>query len=132
MRIAELDISDEHETLSIDSTLEEAARILLQMNRGVLILLDSTKIPKGILTDSHLLKSMANGLNPKDEKSSKHMDSNILLVNLDYFVSDIIEDMKLKKPSAVVVVNSNAELQGYFSPQDYSEALTRMGMKRKV
>ena len=127
MRISELDIKDEHDSISQESTLTEAAKKVLNLKSGVLVILDG-ETPVGILTDYHLLLSMSKGLNCAEEKCLNHMDSNILSVTSDSKVKDVMLDMHTKKPVAVVVVDEG-KLSGYFSPQDYRTAISSITSK---
>ena len=127
MRVSDLEIKDEHVIVSPETTLDVAAKKILELGKGVLVVLDNRRpnygSPLGILTDSHLLMALAKSLDCKNETCLNHLDSNFITVKLDDEVKDISKEMQTKKPSSVMVVNENDNFVGYFSPNDYREAL---------
>jgi|8_EtaG_2_1085327.scaffolds.fasta_scaffold01893_5 predicted transcriptional regulator len=122
MRISDLNITDEYDTISKHATLSEAAKKILALERGVLVVVDD-KLPMGIVTDSHMLVAMSNDLDCRVEKCEDHLDSNILSVNYNSTVKEAALMMNVKKPIAVTVVDDNLKLVGYFSPNDYRDAI---------
>ena len=120
MQVSQLEIKDEHDTVLPDATLVDASKKILQLARGVLVVVDEGK-PLGTLSDSHILTALSKSLDCRKEACKNHMDTNILSVNLTDNVKDILVLMKMKKPTAVVVVDESQQFIGYFSPNDYRE-----------
>ena len=52
------------------------------------------------------------------------MNTDIMSVGLDTDVSEIVSEMNARKPHAVVAVDGSGAFAGYFSPNDYREALS--------
>ena len=52
------------------------------------------------------------------------MNTDIMAVGLDTEVSEIVSEMNARKPHAVVAVDGDGSFAGYFSPNDYREALS--------
>tara|TARA_R100001163_G_scaffold38285_1_gene29200 strand:+ start:75 stop:458 length:384 start_codon:yes stop_codon:yes gene_type:complete len=125
MQVSQLEIKDEHDTVLPDATLVDASKKILQLARGVLVVVDEGK-PLGTLSDSHILTALSKSLDCRKEACKDHMDTNILSVNLTDNVKDILVLMKMKKPTAVVVVDESQQFIGYFSPNDYREALSSL------
>ena len=125
MQVSALQIDDEHDTVSPKSTLVEASQKVLELARGVLVVVDEGK-PLGILSDSHILSALSQSLDCRNEICENHMDRNILSVNLNDNLKDVSEMMRVKKPTAVIVVNDLSLFQGYFSPNDYRDALSSL------
>ena len=114
MQVSALQIDDEHDTVSPKSTLVEASQKVLELARGILVVVDEGK-PLGILSDSHILSALSQSLDCRNEICENHMDRNILSVNLNDNLKDVTEMMRVKKPTAVIVVNDSSLFQGYFS-----------------
>lgn len=125
MQVSQLEIKDEHDTILPDATLVDASKKILKLARGVLVVVDEGK-PLGTLSDSHILTALSKSLDCRKEACKDHMDTNILSVNLTDNVKDILVLMKMKKPTAVVVVDESQQFIGYFSPNDYREALSSL------
>ena len=124
MKVSELVLNDEHDTISPDTSLVEATKKLLSLPRGVLIIVDNGNIPKGVLADAQILRAVAEGLDCNTENCGQHMNTDIMSVGLDTEVSEIVAEMNARKPHAVVAVDSEGSFAGYFSPNDYREALS--------
>ncbi|MBJ23745.1 MAG: hypothetical protein CMB64_03660 [Euryarchaeota archaeon] len=124
MKVSELVLTDEHETISPDASLVEATKKLLSLPRGVLIILDSNNSPKGVIADAQILRAVSEGLDCHEETCSGHMNTDIMSVGLDTDVSEIVSEMNARKPHAVVAVDADGSFAGYFSPNDYREALS--------
>ena len=125
MQISELQIDDEHDTISANDPLALAAKKILGLARGVLVVVQDGK-PLGTMSDSHLLLALYSNIDCRDEICKNHMDSNFLAVNLTDTIEEVSKAMKHKKPSAVVVVDESGMLSGYFSPNDYRELLSSL------
>ena len=124
MKVSELVLTDEHDTISPDTSLVEATKKLLSLPRGVLIVLGKDKTPKGVLADAQILRAVSEGLDCHKETCASHMNTDIMAVGLDTEVSEIVSEMNARKPHAVVAVDGNGSFAGYFSPNDYREALS--------
>ena len=66
MRISDLNITDEYDTISKHATLSEAAKKILALERGVLVVVDD-KHTYWHSTDSHMLVAMSNDLDCRVE-----------------------------------------------------------------
>ncbi|RAH16605.1 MAG: hypothetical protein CMB56_000750 [Methanobacteriota archaeon] len=124
MKVSELVLTDEHDTISPDTSLVEATKKLLSLPRGVLIILDSDNSPKGVLADAQILRAVSEGLDCHSETCANHMNTDIMSVGLNTEVSEIVSEMNARKPHAVVAIDDDGCFAGYFSPNDYREALS--------
>ena len=124
MKVSELVLTDEHDTILPDTSLVEATKKLLSLPRGVLIVLGKDKTPKGVLADAQILRAVSEGLDCHKETCASHMNTDIMSVSLDTEVSEIVAEMNARKPHAVVAVDGDGGFAGYFSPNDYREALS--------
>lgn len=122
VRISDLELSDEHDTISLEATLVDAANKLLALPRGVLVVLDDTKA-KGVLTSVQLLTALASGDDMNGELCGAHMDMDVMEVNLSDELEDLKPELSARKPHAILAVDDAGDFAGYFSPNDYREAL---------
>ena len=60
--VADLTLDDEHMTIGLDDSLQEAAERLLTISGGILVVLDENQHVKGVIGQRQLLKAMANGV----------------------------------------------------------------------
>jgi len=81
--------------------------------------------PKGVISDAHILQAVADGMDCGTETCSSHMDTDIMHVNLDDEINSLVDQMTKRRPNAVVAVDESGTFVGYFSPNDYREALAR-------
>lgn len=127
MRVSDLEINDEHKIVSPEITLDKAAKEILELGRGVLVVLENRR-PLGILTDSHILLALSESLDCRNEICHNHLDSNFITVKLEDDVKNLSLGAKMRsqKPSSIMVVDDSDNFVGYFSPNDYREALSSL------
>ena len=125
MKVSDLILTDEHDTVSLNDSLKDATKKLLALPRGVLIVLAEENAPKGVISDAHILQAVADGMDCGSETCSSHMDTDIMHVNLEDEINSLVDQMTKRRPNAVVAVDENGVFVGYFSPNDYREALAR-------
>jgi CBS-domain-containing membrane protein len=87
-----------------------------------LVVLDDTKA-KGVLTSVQLLTALASGDDMNGELCGAHMDMDVMEVNLSDELEDLNPELSARKPHAILAVDDAGDFAGYFSPNDYREAL---------
>lgn len=122
-QVKDLKLDDEHLTIGMDDSLQEAARRLLTISGGILIVLDDDEKVKGVLGQRQLVQALADGINAADTACHAHMEMDFLQVNLDDALNEVLADVRKRSPQAVVAVDDEEVFSGYFSPGDYQEAL---------
>ena len=120
--VADLKLDDEHITIGIDDTMAEAARRLLTLSGGILIVLDEESKTKGVIGNRQFLKALAENVNANDVKCSEWMEMDFLEVKLSETLKSVLSEIKKRAPQAVVAVEEDGEFVGYFSPSDYQQA----------
>ena len=126
VKVSDLILTDEHDVVDMDDSIATAADKLLSLGRGILIVLGDDKKVKGIVTSNQILSAVSGGGNPTTDTVGEHMDADVMEVGQNDKVDDIIVMMNERKPHAVVAVNSDGLFAGYFSPNDYREALAHI------
>lgn len=126
VKVSDLVLTDEHDVVSEDESLSSATQKLLNLARGILIVLTDEKKVRGIVTSTQVLQAVAEGQNPTDVTCGTAMDTDVMEVGLGDLIDDIVGQMTERKPHAVVAVDDAGDFAGYFSPNDYREALARI------
>ena len=120
--IGDLNLNDEHITVGINDTLQEAARRLLTVPGGILIVLDDEVKAKGIIGYKQLLLSIDKDIDTKSAICGQHMEMDFMEVEVTENIATVLKKIKQRSPQAVVVVDKDGEFTGYFSPSDYRES----------
>lgn len=121
--VADLTLDDEHMTIGLDDSLQEAAERLLTISGGILVVLDENQHVKGVIGQRQLLKAMANGVDVSSTQCHEHMEMDFMKVRNEDSLKQVLADVQTRSPQAVVAVDEDEVFIGYFSPTDYQEAV---------
>ncbi|MDP6194874.1 MAG: CBS domain-containing protein [Candidatus Poseidonia sp.] len=121
--VADLTLDDEHMTVGVSDTLQEAAKRLLTISGGIVVVLDDDQRVKGVLGQRQLIKALSEGVEAASAQCHEHMEMDFMQVELKDSIKSVLADIKTRSPQAVVAVDENQEFVGYFSPGDYQEAV---------
>lgn len=124
VRISDLVLTDEHDTIELGDNLVNAAKVLLALPRGVLIGLDEG-VAKGVITSVQIVQAVADGKDMSSVLVSDIIDLDIMKVPLNGLLADLVPEMAERRPHAIVAVDDDGKFAGYFSPNDYREALQK-------
>jgi predicted transcriptional regulator len=120
--VADLDLNDEHITAGLDDSLQEAAKRLLTVPGGILVILDDDSKVKGVIGHKQILSAIVKGVEPSNAKCSDYMEIDFMEIKYNQNLSEVLKQIKQRTPQAVVSVDDNGEFSGYFSPSDYLES----------
>lgn len=121
--VADLTLDDEHMTVGVADTLQEAAKRLLTISGGIVVVLDDDQRVKGVLGQRQLIKAMSEGVDGEGTQCHEYMEMDFMQVELKDSLKSVLADIQTRSPQAVVAVDENQEFVGYFSPGDYQEAV---------
>ncbi len=121
--VADLTLDDEHMTVGVADTLQEAAKRLLTISGGIMVVLDDDQRVKGVLGQRQLIKAMSEGVDGEAAQCHEYMEMDFMQVELKDSLKGVLADIQTRSPQAVVAVDENQEFVGYFSPGDYQEAV---------
>lgn len=121
--MADLTLDDEHMTVGVADTLREAAKRLLTISGGIVVVLDDDQRVKGVLGQRQLIKAMSEGVDGEAAQCHEYMEMDFMQVELKDSLKSVLADIQTRSPQAVVAVDENQEFVGYFSPGDYQEAV---------
>ena len=106
----------------MSDTLQEAARRLLTVPGGILIVLDDESKVKGIIGYKQLLRAIDKEIDTKTATCAEHMEMDYMEIRLHEDLVDVLKNIRKRSPQAVVAVDDNGDFSGYFSPSDYQES----------
>src|SRR6056300_534847 len=121
--VRDLTLDDEHMTIGGEDTIQEAAKRLLTLPGGILVVLNDENRVQGVIGQRQLVKALADGVDASSNRCHEHMEMDLLTVRLSDDLAGVLSDVKAWSPQAVVAVDENEEFIGYFSPGDYQEAV---------
>ena len=121
--VRDLTLDDEHMTIGSDDTVQEAAKRLLTVPGGILVVLNDENRVQGVLGQRQLVKALADGVDATADRCHEHMEMDLMTVRLDDDLKAVLADVQARSPQAVVAVDDTDEFVGYFSPGDYQEAV---------
>jgi signal-transduction protein with cAMP-binding, CBS, and nucleotidyltransferase domain len=131
LKVSDLVITDEFKTINVKFTGKDAAEKLMEIPRGVVLVLDDNKKAKGVLTAREFLVSIVKGQDPVQLKIGDLMNTDIFEIGYEEYLDDVVPKVTQHDPYAVVVVDKKGIFKGYFSPKDYQEALARINYQRQ-
>lgn len=117
--VADLDLNDEHMTIGLSDTLKEAAKRLLSIPGGVLVVLADDSKVKGVIGHKQLLLAIDSDADTKTATCAEHMEMDFMEVNLDEDLQVVLQKIRQRSPQAVVAIDDHGDFNGYFSPNDY-------------
>lgn len=86
-------------------------------------MLDDDQRVKGVLGQRQLIKALSEGVDATSSQCHQHMEMDFMKVKLSDSLKNVLADVRLRSPQAVIAVDEHDEFIGYFSPGDYQEAV---------
>ena len=104
---------------TVDSTLQEAARLMLEHDCGAIPVVDEMGQPVGVITDRDITcRTVAQGINPLDQKAGDVMTSPVDTVSEHTSLEDCCEIMERDQIRRVVVVDRQGKCCGIVAQAD--------------
>ena len=95
-------------------------------NGAVLIHNPKTDQIDGVITIRELLSVCAENKAPSKVKAKDRMKSNIIEMPRSLALSEALDELGRLQPDAIVIRDEGGQFCGYFSPDDYREAVRRL------
>ncbi|MDG6223890.1 MAG: CBS domain-containing protein [Candidatus Thermoplasmatota archaeon] len=127
LTIKNFTITDEFISVMRDLPCRDLAKKLMEVPKGVIFALED-ETPVGAITAREFLIATMNGDNLQEMVTEDIMNTNIMEIGMDDNISEVIQKISKFAPYAIVVKDSEGAFRGYFSPNDYREALKRLGL----
>jgi CBS domain-containing protein len=104
-------------TVGPDHSLREAASAMWQRQVGAAVVLDPDAPGPGVITERDVLRSVAQGKNPDEERVADHLTANLTFAAPDWSLEDAAAAMTRGGFRHLVVVEGS-ELLGILSMRD--------------
>lgn len=124
--ISDLVLTDEHATVGVDDSIVEGTKRLIDMPGGVLIVLGENDSVKGVLGTKQILAAVAEGRDLSTSTCGENMELDVMQVKMEEKIADVLPVINERKPQAVVAVDEDGSFSGYFSPNDYRQAMSKI------
>ena len=120
--VGDLNLEDEHITVGVSDTLQEAARRLLTVPGGILIVLGDDSKVKGVMGYKQFLIAIDKQIDTTTATCGEYMELDFMEVSNNETLKTAMKKIRQRPPQAVVAVDSNGEFSGYFSPSDFKKS----------
>ena len=100
-KVSDLTLDDEHMTVGVDDTLQEAAKRLLTISGGIVVVLDDDAKVKGVLGQRQLIKALGDGVDASVAPCHQHMEMDFMQVSLTDSLKGVLADIRQRSPQAV-------------------------------
>ncbi|MDP6869687.1 MAG: CBS domain-containing protein [Candidatus Poseidoniaceae archaeon] len=125
--VADMSIADEHIVVDEKSQLSAVAdKLALHPKHAILVKSRKSSEILGVITAKDIFAKISQGVNVGKMKVSKLMRTEIMTLYGDLPLSKGLDLMLERRPDAIVVVDSQDEYMGYFSPSDYRDATRKL------
>ncbi len=126
--IKEMDIHDEFVLLDCDVTVATVASKLKEIGETGVILITEIDEVIGFVSQNEILEAVAAGGNPAKLKAFEIMNTDFVEVLEDEKLGHILPIIAQSYPNAIVVIKENRDCVGFFSKNDYKDAMATMGV----
>jgi CBS domain-containing protein len=113
-------------TIGPGHTLREAATAMCQRSVGAAVVVDADSPAPGVLTERDILRSVAAGEDPDEERVAEHLTTKLTSASPDWSLEDAAAAM-IKGGFRHLIVVEGGELVGILSMRDIVRCWTRDG-----
>ncbi len=131
-KINEMEITDEYVLANASESMEEIAKKLQELHNetetgAVLITQDDEEVI-GFITSKEIVDHVALGKNPTEMNVKDIMSTDFVEVFADETLGQIMPLISHQYPNAIVVITPNRRCIGFFSKNDYKDAMASFGV----
>ncbi len=131
-RVADMNISDEHFIVEAKTSMKQVAEILLEDHKAAILVRDRKEGRIiSALNAADLIGIVASGGKPGSIKAIDIGREDLIYLPATMMLSEAISIMRERTPEAVIIVDDAGDPVGYFSPDDYGEAVSKIDQHRK-
>lgn len=125
--VGDMSITDEHAVVGLRATFQDAAVKLMEFPQGaILVNNDKHDRIEGVITIRELLSVCAEGKAAGKVRVKDRMKTGIIELVRTTPLSKTLDVLRKHQPDAVVIRNEDGGFAGYFSPDDYKEAVRKI------
>ena len=131
--VSDMSITDEHVIIPLKSTFQDVAARLVEAPSAAVLIHDA-KAGRivGVITSRDLFAVCAEGRPAHKEKVEKRMCTNLMELGTRTTLTQALEMMRVERPAAVLVMTDEGQFAGYFSPEDYREAVRKLDTHKQL
>jgi tetratricopeptide (TPR) repeat protein len=127
-KISDMQITDEFYFVDETDPVHIVAQRIRELGEGGVVLVTKSENKViGYITDREIIDLVASGASPKDVSASEIMDIDFMEVMGEETLGQVLPIIAEKYPNAIVVIDFNGKCIGYFSKNDYRDALAGLG-----
>lgn len=104
-----------------NATLRDVARILTENNIGIVVVVDDTGKPLGVVSERDIVKALAKGASLDDRALDYGTRGNLLTISRDGEPQEAIKRMRDRGTRHILVLNPDGSLAGVLSIRDLLE-----------
>lgn len=133
MKINEMEITDEFIMVRPEVKGLVVAQNLQDLDEeGVVLITKDGKKVIGFVTQKEMIETLAEGINPLVKSASELMKREFMEVSGDLTLGDLLPKISKKYPKVIVVTDPDGFCIGYFSKNDYNDAMVGLGYYDKT
>ena len=127
-KIYEMDITDEFDLANVDLTADAVAKKLQTLgDDGVVLVSREEGEVIGYITKQEIVNMVAEGCHPTEVYADQIMNTDFMEVVSEETLGDVLPMIAERYPNAIVVIDYERKCVGYFSKNDYKDALAGLG-----
>lgn len=135
-KINEMEITDEFLMADVNESVEDIAKKLGELQKetdhGAVLITEEERKVIGFITKKEIVDLIAADKDFSGNKAADIMNKDFMEVKEDETLGNMIPDISKQYPNSIVVINPEGECVGYFSRNDYSDALAGLGVYDKT
>ena len=105
-KVADLTLDDEHMTVGTEDSLQEAAKRLLTIAGGIMVVLDGDGRVKGVIGQRQLIKALSEGVDATSAQCHEYMEMDFMQVSLADSLKGVLADIRKRSPQACLLYTS--------------------------
>ena len=116
-KVADLTLDDEHMTVGTDDSLQEAAKRLLSITGGIMVVLDEDQRAKGVIGQRQLIKALSEGVDASSAQCHQHMEMDFMQVALSDSTKGVLADIRSEVRRPLLPLTTKVNLSGISPPE---------------
>lgn len=127
-KIFEMDITDEFFMVPETEPVNIIAQNLQNLGEGGVVLVRKEENEViGYITEKDIVTAVATGYNPNELAATQIMSTDFMEIMGDETLGNVLPIISERYPNAIVVIDADRQCVGFFSKNDYRDALAGLG-----
>ena len=134
-KINEMEITDEFVMAASNTSVKDIAQKLQKLreetDHGAVLVTKNEKEVIGFITQREIVNLAITGTEFSDKTAEEIMNTDFMNIREDQILGKIVPLISKRYPNSIVVTDSEGACVGYFSKNDYQDALAALGVYDK-